>query len=46
MTNDITLSELQEFIAGFWYLYDEAHYDDLAATYAEDVHYVTRRWHG
>jgi hypothetical protein len=42
MTNDITLSELQEFIAGFWYLYDEAHYDDLAATYAEDVHYVTR----
>ena len=42
MPNDITLSELQEFIAGFWYLYDEAHYDDLAATYAEDVHYVTR----
>ena len=42
MTNDIALSELQEFIAGFWYLYDEAHYDDLAATYAEDVHYVTR----
>ena len=31
MTNDITLSELQEFIAGFWYHYDEAHYDDLAA---------------
>lgn len=42
MTNDITLSELQEFIGGFWYAYDEAHYDDLAASYAEDVHYVTR----
>jgi len=42
MTNDITLSELQEFIAGFWYHYDEAHYDDLAASYAEDVHYVAR----
>lgn len=42
MPNDITLSELQEFIAGFWYHYDEAHYDDLAATFAEDVHYLTR----
>ncbi len=42
MSDDITLSELQEFIAGFWYHYDEAHYDHLAARYAEDVHYVTR----
>lgn len=42
MTNDITLSELQEFIAGFWYHYDEAHYDDLAASFAEDVRYLTR----
>jgi hypothetical protein len=42
MSNDITLPELQEFIAGFWYHYDEAHYDELAQRYAEDVHYVTR----
>jgi hypothetical protein len=42
MSNDITLQELQEFIAGFWYHYDEAHYDKLAARYAEDVHYLTR----
>jgi hypothetical protein len=42
MSSDITLSELQEFIASFWYHYDEAHYDELAARYAEDVHYVTR----
>jgi hypothetical protein len=42
MSNDITLPELQEFIAGFWYHYDEAHYDELAARYAEDVHYLTR----
>jgi hypothetical protein len=42
MSNDITLSELQEFIAGFWYHYDEAHYAELAARYAEDVHYVSR----
>lgn len=42
MSNDITLPELQEFIGSFWYHYDEAHYDELAASYAEDVHYVTR----
>jgi SnoaL-like domain len=42
MSNEITLPELQEFIAGFWYHYEEARYDDLAARYAEDVHYVTR----
>jgi hypothetical protein len=42
MSNDITLPELQEFIGSFWYHYDEAHYDELAASYAEDVHYSTR----
>jgi hypothetical protein len=42
MSNDITLPELQEFIATFWYRYDEAHYDELAASYSEDVHYLTR----
>ncbi|WP_297698678.1 nuclear transport factor 2 family protein [Mycobacterium sp.] len=42
MSDDITLPELQEFIASFWYHYDEAHYDALAASYAEDVHYLTR----
>jgi hypothetical protein len=42
MSKDITLSELQEFIAGFWYHYDEAHYDELAARCAQDVRYVTR----
>lgn len=42
MSNDVTLSELQEFIGSFWYHYDEAHYDQLAARYAEDVQYLTR----
>lgn len=42
MSEDITLPELQEFIASFWYHYDEAHYDELAASYAEDVRYLTR----
>lgn len=38
MSNDISLQELQEFIAAFWYHYDEAHYDELAASFAEDLH--------
>lgn len=42
MSDDITLPELQEFIASFWYHYDESHYDELAASFAEDVHYLTR----
>ncbi|MGD1241853.1 nuclear transport factor 2 family protein [Mycobacterium seoulense] len=42
MNNDITLSQLQEFIGEFWYHYDEAHYDELAARYAQDVRYMTR----
>ncbi len=42
MSSDITLAELQEFVAGFWYHYDAAHYDELTASYAEDVHYLTR----
>ena len=42
MSNDITLPELQEFVARFWYHYDEAHYDELAQHYAEEVRYVTR----
>lgn len=42
MSNDVTPSELQEFIAGFWYHYDEAHYDELGTRYADNVRYVTR----
>jgi hypothetical protein len=42
MSNEITQPDLQEFVAGFWYHYDEAHYDELAARYADDVRYLTR----
>lgn len=42
MSNDITLAELQEFIAEFWYHYDAAHYDELTARFAQGVHYLTR----
>ncbi len=29
-------------MAEFWFHYDEAHYDELAVRYADDVHYVSR----
>lgn len=42
MSNEITLAELQDFIADYWYHYDEAHYDEMAAAKAEDIRFVTR----
>jgi hypothetical protein len=42
MSNDITLPELQDFIAGYWYAYDEAQYDEMAAAKAEDIRFITR----
>lgn len=42
MSNHISLGDVQELIAEFWFHYDEAHYDELAARYAEDIHYSSR----
>jgi hypothetical protein len=42
VSNDISLSELQEFVAQFWFHYDEANYAELAASYADDAHYSSR----
>lgn len=42
MSDEITLAELQNFIGEFWYHYDEAHYDEMAAAHAEHVEYLTR----
>lgn len=42
MSNEITLSDLQEFVSGFWYDYDEAHYDEMAAAFADNARYISR----
>lgn len=42
MTNEITLPEVQEFIAGFWYHYDQGQFDVLAGYIAEDMQYLSR----
>ena len=42
MSNEISLSEVQEFIAGFWYHYDQGHFDELALRVADEMEYVSR----
>ncbi|MGE2690920.1 polyketide cyclase [Mycolicibacterium sp. XJ2546] len=42
MSNDITLSEVQEFIAGFWYHYDQGHFDELGARLGDEMEYLSR----
>lgn len=42
MSDDITLSEIQEFIAGFWYHYDQGHFDELAVRIADEMEYLSR----
>ncbi|MDY6810502.1 MAG: nuclear transport factor 2 family protein, partial [Actinomycetota bacterium] len=42
MTTQITLPEVQEFIASFWYHYDQGRFDVLATYIADDMHYLSR----
>lgn len=42
MSNEITLSDVQEFIAGFWYHYDQGHFDELGSRMDEQVEYLSR----
>lgn len=43
MTNPITLPEVQEFIASFWYHYDQGQFDVLATCIAADeMEYLSR----
>ncbi len=42
MSNAITLSEVQEFIAGFWFHYDQGHFDELGARLGDEMEYLSR----
>ncbi|MCV7175684.1 polyketide cyclase [Mycolicibacterium sphagni] len=42
MSNEITLPELQEFVAGFWYAYDQGQFDVLATRIGEEMEYLSR----
>ena len=42
MSDDITLPEVQEFIAGFWYHYDQGHFDELALRIGDEMEYLSR----
>jgi hypothetical protein len=42
MSNEISLAEVQEFIAGFWYHYDQGHFDELASRIGDEMEYLSR----
>ncbi len=42
MTNEIAAAEIQEFIAGFWYHYDQGHFDEVGVRLAEEMEYLSR----
>lgn len=42
MTNELSLSDVQEFLAGFWYHYDQGHFDELAVRIGDEMEYVSR----
>jgi hypothetical protein len=42
MTTPIALPEVQEFIASFWYHYDQGQFDVLATFIADDMQYLSR----
>jgi hypothetical protein len=42
MSNEITLSEIQEFIAAFWYHYDQGHFAELALRIGDEMEYLSR----
>ena len=42
MSNEITLSEVQEFLAGFWYHYDQGHFQELGARIGDEMEYLSR----
>jgi hypothetical protein len=42
MSNDITLPEVQEFVAGFWDPDDQGHFEELALRIGEEMEYLSR----
>lgn len=42
MSNEIALPDVQEFIAGFWFHYDQGHFDELALRIGEEMEYLSR----
>src|ERR1700712_974178 len=42
MSNEISLPEVQEFVAGFWFHYDQGHFDELATRIGDEMEYLSR----
>ncbi len=42
LSTEIPLSDIQEFMAAFWFHYDSGHYQELTARFADDATYISR----
>jgi len=42
MSNEITAPEVAEFIAGFWYHYDQGHFEEIGARLGDEMEYLSR----
>ncbi|WP_445165506.1 nuclear transport factor 2 family protein [Mycolicibacterium sp. Dal123E01] len=42
MSNEIALPDVQEFIAGFWFHYDQGHFDEVGARLGHEMEYLSR----
>jgi len=42
MSNEITLSEVQEFVATFWFHYDQGHFAELGRRIGDEMEYLSR----
>jgi hypothetical protein len=42
MSNEISLAEVQEFVADFWFHYDQGHFDELGARIGDEMEYLSR----
>ncbi|MGV0740387.1 polyketide cyclase [Mycobacterium syngnathidarum] len=42
MSNEISLSEVQEFLSGFWFHYDQGHFDEIGNRIGDEMEYLSR----
>src|SRR4051812_17692914 len=42
MSNEISLPDVQEFLSGFWYHYDQGHFAEVAVRLGDEMEYLSR----
>jgi hypothetical protein len=42
MSNEISLPDIQEFLSGFWYHYDQGHFAEVGVRLGDEMEYLSR----